>query len=642
VLRASTPAEARALVLDVARQRGVRRVVKSKSMATEEIALNAHLEHAGLEVDETDLGEWILQLADQRPSHMIMPAIHLRREEVAAHFSAHLGTELPADIPRLVETARRALRPKLLAADMGVSGANLAVAETGSLVIVSNEGNARLVTTLPRVHLALVGIEKLVARLADVGPILQALPRSATAQLMSSYVSIVSGATPIAGGGPKELVVVLLDHRRLEMAADPEFRAALRCIRCACCLNVCPVFRLVGGHVFGRVYTGGIGTILTAWFDTLERSAELQSLCLGCGRCRELCPARIDIPELGVALRERLRNQHGGSTTERALHGVLKNRTAFHALLRAASIAQRPFVHAGLIRHLPLALSGLCRSRSLPAIAELPFRKRFRPELEPLPAGRDAAVLFAGCLIDFVYPELGQALVELLRRAGISVLFPEGQLCCGAPARYAGAWKDAAELAVANVEALSERPARWVVSACPTCTVALQRELALVLERGGEPAWRERAEQLAPKVIDVASLLLELVQSGRLEWTLPRRAERLTYHDSCHLVRTLAASAPPRALLRGAGCELRELPGPTACCGMAGSYALKQPAISAAILQRKLEQVRATGAPVVATDCPGCLLQLRGGIDRQGMPVAAKHTLELLVELLGPGPGSTI
>ena len=633
VLRARTPAEARAIVLEQAQQRGVRRVVKSKSIASEEIALNAHLEQAGLEVDETDLGEWIVQLAHQRPSHMIMPAIHLRREQVARTFSAHLGTELPPDIPRLVEAARQALRPKLLAADMGISGANIAVAETGSLVIVSNEGNARLVTTLPPLHLALVGVEKLVPRLPDVAPILQALPRSATAQLMSSYVSIISGVTPGADRRPKELVVVLLDHRRLELAADPEFAPALRCIRCACCLNVCPVFRLVGGHVFGHVYTGGIGAILTAWFDTLERSADMQTLCIGCGRCRELCPARIDIPELIVGLRGRLARRPGAARPERALFALMRNRTAFHALLRTAALAQKPFVRGGLIRHLPLGLAGLARHRSLPAIAAVPFRKRFAalPQAE---APSATAVLFAGCLLDFVYPELGEAIVRLLARAGVRVAFPAGQLCCGAPARYAGAWDEAAEISIANLQALEAEQADWVVSACPTCTVALKRDLGATLERTGRHEWLEPAARLGAKVIDVGSLLLELGRAGRLRFTPRTHDRRVTYHDSCHLGRTLGATAQPRELLRAAGFELVEMSEPGACCGMGGSYSLKQPEISAAILRRKLADIRATGAPIVATDCPGCLLQLRGGFDCEKLPVAAQHTLALLLEQL--------
>jgi len=191
-----------------------------------------------------------------------------------------------------VKFARAKLRPKFLQADMGITGANIAVAETGSLVIVTNEGNARLVTTLPKIHVAIVGIEKLVALVKDIQPILTALPRSATGQLLTSYVSIISGPVPNTDGSPKELHIILMDNHRSDMAKDPVFKEALQCIRCATCLNVCPVFRLVGGHVFGKTYTGGIGTILTAWFDELKKSEDIQGLCIQCGSCVPLCPGK--------------------------------------------------------------------------------------------------------------------------------------------------------------------------------------------------------------------------------------------------------------------------------------------------------------------------------------------------------------
>ncbi|MBU1741136.1 MAG: LUD domain-containing protein, partial [Proteobacteria bacterium] len=283
VFRAHGPDEVKKYVLDMARSRGVRRIVKSKSMASEEIDLNSHLEAAGIHVRETDLGEWIIQLCGDRPSHMVLPAIHLTKEEVAEIFSHEVGRRIQSDIPRLVKVARAELRQEFLDADLGMSGANIAVAETGTLVIVTNEGDGRLVSTLPRIHVILVGLEKLVAKLADVAPILTALPRSATAQLMTSYVSMITGPSENTDGATKELHIILMDNQRTAMASDPVFREALQCIRCASCLNVCPVYRLVGGHVFGYVYTGGIGTILTAWFNRAQETESIQGLCIQCG-----------------------------------------------------------------------------------------------------------------------------------------------------------------------------------------------------------------------------------------------------------------------------------------------------------------------------------------------------------------------
>jgi Fe-S oxidoreductase len=540
---------------------------------------------------------------------------------------------LSSDIPRLVKVARRELRAKFLGAQIGISGANVAVAETGSLVIVTNEGNARLVATLPHTHIAIVGIEKLVERFDDVVPILTALPRSATGQLLTSYVSILTGAVPNTDGSAKDLHIILMDNRRSEMARDPRFRQALQCIRCASCLNVCPVYRLVGGHVFGKVYTGGIGTILTAWFDALKNSDDLQSLCIQCGNCAEVCPGKINIPELILELRRRLAVESGVPPMQKAAFAVVNNRRAFHAMLRAASVAQKPFARQGYIRHLPLFLSDLTGFRSLPAIAKEPFRDRFRRIEQPETGERVA--FYAGCLVDFAYTEIGTAVVKVLNRAGLRVVFPEGQTCCGAPARYSGAYEVAARNACDNIEALESEDVRWIVLACPTCTVALKHEFAKTLESVGRADWLPRAEALAAKVIDFSTLVKRLLDEGRLAFAPGAAAGPLTYHDSCHLKRTLHADREPRELLAGAGFEIREMAEPDVCCGMGGSYSLKLPEISAPMLERKLRNAEATGAPLVAMDCPGCLMQIRGGFDKRGSATRVEHTAVLLARLLG-------
>jgi len=650
VFRTSDPAAVRDYVLNLCRDRGVRRVVKSKSMATEEIHLNSHLEAGGIRVRETDLGEWIVQLAGQRPSHMVMPAIHLTKEQVAEIFSKEVDERLTADIPRLVAVARRELREEFLAADLGITGANVAVAETGTLVILTNEGNARLVTTLHGIHVAVVGVEKLVERLADVEPIVRALPRSATGQLLTSYVSMITGPAPgVDGATPsKELHIILMDNRRSEMAKDPRFSQALRCIRCASCVNVCPIYQLVGGHVFGGVYTGGIGAILAAWFDALKASKDIQSLCIQCGACTRVCPTRIDIPELIVELRGRLAREEGRPFLARAAFKVVSDRRAFHALLRAASKAQKPFARGGMIRHLPLFLAGATEARSLPAIADEPFRDRVRRIEQPRGAAHrgtnERAAFYAGCLVDFAYPGIGEAVVRVLNAAGMEVVFPEGQTCCGAPARYAGELEAAARNAMDNVRALEEAGATCVVSACPTCTVALKGDFAATLRSGGHPAWAERADALAAKVHDFSSLVARLVDEGRLALRPGDGPGAITYHDSCHLKRKLGAQEPPRQLLRAAGHALVEMAESDACCGMGGSYSLKFPEIARPILARKLENVRRSGAPTVAMDCPGCLLQIGGGLDRAGDAVAARHTAEIIAERVAgpePGPGLT-
>ena len=312
--------EACRIIGDLATERGVTLAVKSKSMATEEIRLNAALAERGVKAVETDLGEWILQLAGEHPSHLIAPVIHKTREEIAAIISDALGLELPADPQTLVAVARQELRRAFIEAGMGISGANFAIAETGTIGIVTNEGNADLVTTLPPIHVAVFGVEKIVPRLDDAATILKLLPRSGTAQQITSYVSLITGPSrsadielvPVVGvHGPKELHLVLLDNGRMAAREDPELRETLHCIRCGACSNVCPPYQIVGGHLFGYIYTGPIGLPLTALHHGLNNAADPQSLCVSCNACATVCPAEIPIPQLILNVRSRVWEQLG-------------------------------------------------------------------------------------------------------------------------------------------------------------------------------------------------------------------------------------------------------------------------------------------------------------------------------------------
>jgi len=630
VYLADSPDKVKDYILKVARDNNVKTVVKSKSMASEEIHLNDFLLKNGMSVRETDLGEWIIQLAGQKPSHMVMPAIHMTKEEVAELFGKEVNERLTTDIPRLVEVARNELRSKFLEADMGITGGNLAVAETGSIVLVTNEGNARMVTTLPKIHIALVGIEKFVEKFEDVVPVLTALPRSATAQLLTSYCSIITGPTQNTDGTMKEMHIILMDNRRTEMAGDLKFKQAMQCIRCGSCLNVCPIFRLVGGHVFGSVYTGGIGTILTAWFEAMQNSEDIQGLCIQCGNCKEVCPGKLDIPDMIMEIRRRLVVDKGQTLTQKAIFSVVNNRKLFHTMLRAASISGKPFTSGGFIRHLPFFLSDLTEGRSLPAIAAEPFRDRFKKIKQP--KLKEKAAFYAGCLIDFAYPDMGESLVKILNKAGIEVIFPQEQTCCGAPARYNGAYEVAANNAVDNIKALLKEDVDYVVSACPTCTVALEHEFISTFESLGQTEWLPQARKLSEKTVDFSTLVKKLVDEGRLTLKQGQKLGSFTYHDSCHLKRTLRVFEQPRELLQKAGYELTEMFECDMCCGMGGSYSIKLPEISAPILKRKLANIKNTGAAVVAMDCPGCVMQIRGGMDQDGASVKVKHTLELLVD----------
>jgi len=305
-------AEANSIICDLAAESNARIVVKSKSMTTEETHLNAALEAAGMQVVETDLGEYIIQLADEPPSHIIAPAIHKTRGQIAELFNAELGMPLTDDVARLTSTARATLRDRFAAADVGISGVNFAIAETGTIVIVENEGNIRLTTSLPRIHIAVMGIEKVLPRFADLDVFLKLLPRSGTGQRLTTYQSYITGTKRQAGDeGPEELHIVLLDNGRSRMLAHPVTRQSLACIRCGACLNACPVYQQVGGHAYGSVYPGPIGAVITPQLMGIEKSAQLPYASSLCGACREVCPVKIDIPRLLLHLRAEIAPRKG-------------------------------------------------------------------------------------------------------------------------------------------------------------------------------------------------------------------------------------------------------------------------------------------------------------------------------------------
>src|SRR5579883_208393 len=309
---AADAAEARQIILDIARQAGCRHAVKSKSMTTEEIHLNPALQAAGVEVTETDFGEFIIQLAGERPSHLVAPAVHHTRESVAAVLSRALGQSLPDDPRTLAMTGRRILREKFFQADLGISGANFAVAETGTIALVTNEGNGRLTTTCPRVHVALMGMEKVIPRLVDLPVFLKLLARAATGQTLSVYTTLITG--PRRAGerdGPEEFHLVLLDNGRSKVLATP-FRESLQCIRCGACLNACPVYRRIGGHAYGNVYSGPIGSILTPLYDGVPENPQLPHASSLCGACQAACPVKIKIPQMLIGLRELQHHGRGG------------------------------------------------------------------------------------------------------------------------------------------------------------------------------------------------------------------------------------------------------------------------------------------------------------------------------------------
>jgi L-lactate dehydrogenase complex protein LldF len=379
---AETTEEANDIVCTLAASYGVRKVVKSKSMVSEECALNDALERAGVEVVETDLGEYILQLAHEPPSHIVAPVVHKTRDEVSDLFEAKHALPRKTGIAELTREARQKLRPHFLAADMGISGANFIVAETGSTLIVTNEGNGRMVTTLPRVHVAITGIEKVVPTLEDVATLLRLLPRHGTGQVITNYISLTTGVkAPADRDGPANFHVILVDAGRTRLLGGP-LQSILRCIRCGACMNHCPVYQSVGGHAYGWVYPGPMGSVLTPSYVGLDKARDLPHASTLCNQCGVVCPVKIPLPELLRKLREQSFAARITPWRERIalrLWSAVAQRPRLYGVVvaMAARFLSRLGGSSKLIHNLPFG-SGWTRERDLPAPGGKTFRQLYR------------------------------------------------------------------------------------------------------------------------------------------------------------------------------------------------------------------------------------------------------------------------
>lgn len=605
-------AEARTVIGDICARAGAGIVTKSKSMTTEEIGLNEHLEKLGMEPVETDLGEYIMQRLGQHPSHILAPAVHLTVED----WAEELGTEV--DKAAILAHARGELRDKFINAAVGISGANAAIAETGTVMIVTNEGNADLTVTLPRVHIAVFGMDKVVAGLDDAVAMLRMLPRSATGQLISTYVNWVTGpsrsadiggALQVGAHGPREMHCVVIDNGRTAMLDDPVFRDALTCVRCAACLNACPAFMAVGGHAFGYIYSGPIGLVLTPFHHGLDQGELPVSLCTQCNACQEICPVGIPLPR---QILEHRRRGHRKTLAKRALLGTWSR----PRLARAALAIAAPLSQVIPISPLPLASP--------------PYRSHAASNGGAI--GLPSATIFASCMGDRMQPRAVAALERILVSAGYAVQFPKEQWCCGLICANAGDFEKASRLngGLARALAPSEGP---IVTPSASCFGAFTIDAT---------DWGDRspdAAAVAERMIDSTRFTLRLLEARPELVRLTPGRVRVAYHDSCQTKRQLGLVKEPRRVLELTGYEPVELTDIANCCGFGGTFMLEWPQVADRMAQWKLDAVARTGCTVLASDNPGCLMHLEAAAKRRGLELRVAHVLELVAErLAAPTP----
>jgi len=629
VYRADTGEDACEYIAKICREKGITSMVKSKSMTSEEIYLNKYLEEKGIKPVETDLGEWILQLSHEHPSHMVMPAIHKTRDQVAELFEKSLGGKVDKeDIDAMVKIARKQLRSAYFEAGAGLTGANVAVAETGTIGIVTNEGNARLSSTVPPVHFVLMGYEKLVPDFETALKLIRMLPKSATGQTISTYVTWIKGQNESkkSPADIKETHFIFLDNGRLPFLEHPLLSEALKCMRCGSCANICPAYETVGGHVFGHVYIGAIGLIMTAMFHGDEKAKDILKMCIGCRACSFNCPSGIDLQKLIAELNIYSGKKYGVGAARKFLYSkVLSNPNLFKKAMSIGGILSKPMVKDGKIKSIPFAGRDI-NFRELPSIAESTFTELYASHSKKVVKPLKKVFFYQGCAVEYFYPQMGMALVKLLEKHGYEVDTPEKSACCGLPALHGGDGEGGKKAIEENLRLMGnpEDYSAYIVL-CPSCGFAVKDDYLHHMSEN--PDMYRKAGKISEKVTSLANFLEQegvILASSELK--------KITYHTPCHQKRGLGTGA--EELMKSIfGDRFVPMTDSDVCCGFGGSWSVDFPGISKGILDKKMENIDATGAEIVVTDCPGCVIQIKGGLGKNRRKQQVLHLAELLENL---------
>lgn len=585
VYYADSKKDATDYVTNVCKSHNAKLIVKAKSITSEEIELNTALENAGIEIAETDLAEFILQISKEQPSHIVAPAIHRSRERISELFKNHFNTNKPLSTgEELTEFARDILRQKFLSADIGISGANLISANEGSIVLVESEGNIRLTTQLPAVHIAVAGIEKIIRYKKDFGIFIELLARSATGQALTSYTNILDPplhlpVLDLNGRHDKEreFHLVLIDNGRMKMRADDELKEALYCIRCSACMNVCANFQAVGGHAFGgECYVGGIGGVWTiATTGSLEKG-RFAELCTGCSRCIPNCPVRIDIPKLNITIKNRLIKAEGRASLQKTFFG------SFATVGKLASLTPNL---SNWLNNLPISrtimekMIGIDKRRRIPQFAEKTLVQRYekyRKSKSPLTKAQELTprlVLFADVYTNYNNPQVGMAVVKVFDKLGIPITVSK-VLDEGRASQSQGLVEVAVKRSVtvgAYLEKLIDKN-KEIIVAEPSVLSLFRSDYGKLINND------KLFDKLAKHTYDPIEYINRSVISGKLELTncieiSDYSSAHIFYHAHCQMKTIGAGNAAPEFFRRiGYVVDVSN----AECCGMAGSFGYKK------------------------------------------------------------------
>lgn len=621
VFEAKTAADVIRYCLDLAKARGATALAKSKSLTTEEVELNQPLIDAGVDVVETDLGELIIQLVDEKPYHLVFPSVHKMAPDVARIFTDATGEHVDSDIPSIMKVVQKYLRPIFLNAQIGMTGANIGVAETGAICIETNEGNGRLVSSIGDCHVCIMGSEKIVETIEDAMLMILAHPVSASGQLPTTYVTWMHGRSPLgegAGREPRESHLIIMDNGRSAMRDDPGLREALYCIRCGACMNVCPTYGIVGGHTFGHIYPGPMGICWTAGVHGLEKAADFAPLCISCGLCKEICPAQIDLPHMIAEIKHRDAKKNGQLLANRVMMGADKAARlgSLTAPLANPALKSRP------VRKVMEKIIGISADRKLPPFAGTSFMRRFKKHRSRVAHPRHKVALFIDVYANYNNPELGMAAVRHLEALDCRVIVPD-QEAAGYPFIAYGDMDRARQTAKRNVTRLAPYAQQGydIVTIEPTATYSLAVSYPKLLNNDA------KARSVADRTYELFEYLVKLEdKSGHTPPSDALNGKRYGFHCSCHQ-RPLGSGNGAMQWLqrRGATVELIET---GTCCGMGGTFGLKAGPLghklSAAVGEPLFEMFKNARIDAIVTESSVCTIQLA-----EGTGIEVYHPLQL-------------